>query len=41
MKYAAEIGLYTMICIPIFIKTDSAIQKLRRDIKTHRQMEIA
>jgi hypothetical protein len=29
MKYAAEIGSGSMIYIPIFIKTDSAIQKLR------------
>jgi hypothetical protein len=27
MKYAVEIGSGVMICIPIFIKIDSGIQK--------------
>jgi hypothetical protein len=38
MKYAIEMGSGTMICIPSFIKIDSAIQRLiGRDTQAHRQ----
>jgi hypothetical protein len=38
MKYIDEMGSGAIICIPIFIKTGSAIQKLTGgDTQTHRQ----
>jgi hypothetical protein len=45
MKYAVEMGSFAMTCIPSFIQTGSAIQKLiERGGEIHRltdRMEIA
>jgi hypothetical protein len=46
MKYAVETGSCAMIYIPVFIKTDSVIQKLIEEftgtqIRIHRDMQAA